>query len=181
VKLNNTNGGNKQATILFDNGLTDDALDTALETLVEADEFEDDDDKRCCIALAWHRDQGDKCIPNDDLQQVEIDGCVYLVCLDDDEADEVAADRIKDSLWAFNASFLSVKTGLDALVFEALQDRCEDSNDAIETIVNGSCGLDSFVADAISADGRGHFIGSYDGVENEYSTGSGYAYLYRMN
>ena len=172
---------------LVDNGLTDDALDAALEALIEADGFEDDDDKRCCIALAWYRDQGNTCDPDDvdvcsyDSQQVDIDGCEYLVCLDEDEADALAADRIRDTLWAFNASFLSGETGLDESIFEALQDKCEGANDAVESLINGTCGLDDFIDAAKSADGRGPFISGYDSEENEYPTGKGWAYLYRIN
>ena len=51
----------------------------------------------------------------------DFDNDDYLV-LTDEEADEKAADYIKDSLWAFNASFLSSETGYPIEVFESLQD-----------------------------------------------------------
>jgi hypothetical protein len=44
-------------------------------------------------------------------------------------------------------------------------------------MVKGTCGLDSFVESAISADGRGRFLASYDGAESEEN---GY-YIYRIN
>jgi hypothetical protein len=38
-------------------------------------------------------------------------------------------------------------------------------------------GLEGFVEEAVSADGRGHFLSSYDGEENEQD---GF-YIYRIN
>jgi hypothetical protein len=92
----------------------------------------------------------------------------YLV-LTDEEADEKAKDYIIDSLWAFNPSFLAEQTDMPEEVFQAIADngKCESNNDAIERIVNKTCGLDELVSEAISADGRGHFMSSYDGNENE--------------
>lgn len=118
----------------------------------------------------------------------------YLI-LTDEEADEKCAEYIKDSLWAFNPSFLSGETGIDISVFEAIQSngKCEDNNDAIESCIDD---MDSFIESAISADGRGHFMNTYDGNENEETvliddeTGEILAsndsaahtfYIYRMN
>ena len=54
----------------------------------------------------------------------------YIV-LTDEEADEKAKQYILDSVWAFNANFLAVETGIDQEVFEAIQanERCESNND----------------------------------------------------
>jgi hypothetical protein len=92
----------------------------------------------------------------------------YLV-LDDSEADEKCAEYIKDSLWAFNADFLAGETGIDSEVFEAIHanDRCEDNNAAMLSIIEGTCGIDSFIESAIGADGRGHFLVGYDFNEHE--------------
>jgi hypothetical protein len=106
----------------------------------------------------------------------DAEGGEYMV-LTDDEADDRAKEYIKDSLWAFNASFLSDFTGLPIVVFEALQPQCESANDAIEQIIEQGDGLDDFVEQAISADGRGHFMSSYDGEENE----EGEYFIYRTN
>jgi len=56
----------------------------------------------------------------------------YLV-LTDEEADEMAKERILDSVWAFRPGFLSSETGIDEAVFYAIQDngKCESNNDAI--------------------------------------------------
>lgn len=109
----------------------------------------------------------------------------YLV-LTDDEADRAVKDYVRDSAWAFNASFLSDQTGLPEAMFTAVQDKCEDANDAVLQCIEQSCGLDEFVSDAISADGRGHFLSGYDGEENE-TTGADddgnpiTFYIYRTN
>lgn len=107
----------------------------------------------------------------------------YLV-LTDDEADEKAADYIKDSLWAFNASFLSSETGYPIEVFEGLQDKCESANDAVGALIDSNksdTNLKYFIDAAISADGRGHFMSSYDGNENEETINGTTYYIYRQN
>lgn len=111
------------------------------------------------------------------------DGC-HLV-LTDDEADEMAAEYIEESLWAFNASFLAGVTGVDEEVFKAIQanNRCEDNNEAMLRLVGDD--LDQLIRDAIGADGRGHFLNNYDGNELEINlydvTGTNeYFYVYRV-
>ena len=106
----------------------------------------------------------------------------YLV-LTDDEADEKAADYIKDSLWAFNASFIAGETGLDTEVIQAIQDngKYESNNDVIYNLIQKCGDIDSFIESAISADGRGHFMSSYDGCENEETINGTTYYIYRQN
>jgi hypothetical protein len=41
--------------------------------------------------------------------------------------------------------------------------------------------LDDFVKDAISADGRGHFLNKYDGKEIEVVINGAVLYVYRIN
>jgi len=106
----------------------------------------------------------------------------YFV-LTDDEADEKAADYIKDSLWAFNASFIAGETGLDTEVIQAIQDngKCESNNDVIYNLIQKCGDIDSFIQEAISADGRGHFMSSYDGNENEEKVNGNTYFIYRQN
>ncbi len=111
---------------------------------------------------------------NDELEIVaELEADDYdedYMVLTDEEADEKAADYIKDSLWAFNASFLSNETGYPIEVFESLQDKYESGNDAVEALIDSQksdTDMEGFIEAAISADGRGHFLSSYDGNENE--------------
>ncbi len=116
----------------------------------------------------------------DNYYQV-IDGMEYLV-LTDEEATEKAQEYIEDSLWAFNAKFILDTCGLDSgsNVIESLRKMqecsCEDCNDFIRALVEGTCGIDEFVGAAILADGRGQFLSIYDGEENEQD---GY-YIYRI-
>ena len=106
----------------------------------------------------------------------------YLV-LTEDEADKEAKAEIKESLWAFKAEFILQECGMDisnkvenSLI--AMQKACcEDCNDFILALIEGSCGLDKFVDDAIGFDGRGHFISEYDGEEVD---AEGEYYIYRV-
>lgn len=100
--------------------------------------------------------------------------------LTDDEANERCKDYILETLWAFNADFLAGETGIDSAVFEAIQGngKCEDNNEAIKSCIDD---LDSFVESAIGADGRGHFLSSYDGEENEIEIDNETYYVYRTN
>lgn len=102
------------------------------------------------------------------------------IVLTDEEADEKAKEYILDSVWAFNPSFLAGETDIDREVFEAIQanNRCESNNEAILRLIEDE---DSFVESAIRADGRGHFITSYDGEEHEQKVGNITFFIYRMN
>jgi hypothetical protein len=107
----------------------------------------------------------------------DAEGGTYMV-LTDDEADEAVREYIESSLWAFNADFLAGNTGLPSEVFESLQnDKYEDANDPIHTIVTKCGDFDRLVRDAVMSDGRGHFLAQYDGVEDE----EGDFFIYRTN
>jgi hypothetical protein len=87
---------------------------------------------------------------------------------DDDEADRAVRSYIKDSVWSFRPEFLASYTGLPEEMFVALQDKCEDANDAfLECIKRTKHRLAGFVDEAVAADGRGHFLSPYDGDEHE--------------
>ena len=102
----------------------------------------------------------------------------YLI-VDDEVADELAGKYIRDTIWAFNSSFLEsymCDGALTADQIDALRgESCEDINDAFLAMLGDR--FDELVEDAISSDGRGHFISSYDG--NEYELGT--FYIYRIN
>jgi hypothetical protein len=101
------------------------------------------------------------------LQVIEIDGKEWAL-FTDEEADKAVKSYIEESLWAFNKSFLSDQTGLPEEVFSTLQQDCESSNDAILSIVEKCGDMDTLVSDAMSSDGRGHFLSPYDGHEKEW-------------
>ena len=113
------------------------------------------------------------------LPIVEIDGEEYAIAFSDDEADEACKEYIEDSVWAFNQSFLADMTSLPIELFECLVNsgKCESLNGAITAVIEQTCGMSEFVACAIDEDGRGQFIGIYDGDEIELESG---AYAYRI-
>ncbi len=101
----------------------------------------------------------------------------YLV-LDDEESEAKCKEQILDSLWAFNADFIIYHTNLPYESIEMIKNyqetKCEDCNETIKALITD---LDKFVEDAISSDGRGHFLATYDGEEpqiDEY-------FIYRTN
>lgn len=112
----------------------------------------------------------------------EFDNDDYYI-LTDEEADEKAKQYIEDSLWAFTPSFLASMTDFDEEIFQAIADngKCESNNDVIYNTIQKTCGIDDFVSAAISADGRGHFMSSYDGCENEETVNDTTFYIYRLN
>lgn len=104
----------------------------------------------------------------------------YLV-LTDEEADKECTDYFKENVWAFNSSFIIGECGLDYSGEESLRkmqrDSCENANDFILSLIEKTCGLESFIEEAIKTDGRGHFLSAYDGNEGE----EGIYYIYRTN
>ena len=106
----------------------------------------------------------------------ETGGKEYLVCTDE-EATEYAAEYIKESLWAFNPGFIIEHSKLPYAAEEMISsfcgEACEDANATIKALI---IDIDEFVDEAISTDGRGHFMNSYDGRESEHNG----LYIYRM-
>ena len=101
----------------------------------------------------------------------------YLV-LEDEEADKRAEEYIKDTAWAFKPSFLYAHNGIDEDVFNILSEKCEDSNNAVLSMIKD---FDHFVSDAISSDGRGHFIATYDHDESIEEINNTEYFIYRTN
>lgn len=99
----------------------------------------------------------------------------YLV-LTEDEATSRAKEYILNSVWAFNPEFLASHSKVSVSVIKAIQvnEKCEDNNDALTSLIDD---LDHFVDDAICSDGRGNFLNTYDGEENE----SADFLIYRVN
>lgn len=141
------------------------------------------------MALAQHLD----CDPADiseesydhyGLTLFSAEGNEYAVGTDE-EADSACSGNIKDALWAFNASFILSECDLPHELEDAIkafqEDKCEGANDAILALVEKCATLESFVQAAISADGRGHFLSSYDGNENEETVNGETFYIYRTN
>jgi len=90
-----------------------------------------------------------------------------VLILTDEEADELAKEDVKQSCWAFNAEFIVEHSNLPWEAIEMVrgyQEKCEGANDTILALITD---FDEFYDDAISADGRGHFLNRYDGEEEE--------------
>jgi len=137
-----------------------------------------DDYELQVIVLALYLAEGDSYNRVDyDEAQEHFDSQDYLV-LTDEEADEVVREDIEEMVWAFNASFLQAHTGVDEEVFKILQVKCEDSNDAIMSMIKD---FDHFVNDAVKCHGRGIFLAGYDHEENEITFNGITYYIYRRN
>lgn len=115
-----------------------------------------------------------------EADKIEDDIGEYLLYTDR-EADKAVEENIRDSVWAFNASFLSELTDLPEEVFVGLQDKYESSNEAILKLIQKTCGIDRFVEEAIDTDGRGHFLATYDGDEILIRSDGKDYYLYRVD
>jgi hypothetical protein len=142
---------------LVDNGLSDDTLSEAYTDLIKGDAFEDDDDKLCCIALAWSRGEGDKTYPQDCTHErddtVSIGGSEYRIMTDDD-ADTAFDDYLEQML-----DEPGMIPGADGSYF----DRAAWKKDA-------------------AMDGRGGSLSSYDGNEHEFCVdGNDWYHLYRIS
>lgn len=124
---------------------------------------------------------------NDSYDTFELLGNEYKV-LTNEEADNAAKEYIEESLWAFNAEFILEHSKIDVAgreyenivkAFRKMQEAlCESANALVKTLVTDiNDSIDDFVQAAIEADGRGHFISSWDGEEHESEN----FYIYRTN
>jgi hypothetical protein len=176
--MNKTNKGNNMLETLqnlVDGGLFN--LDSVIEDLLAHGEAD-----KGVILLAFLRKQGMNVQPDEisEVNDTEFDyGRSTYQVLTDKEADKAAGEQIEELLWAFNAQFLSYETELPIDVFQALQDKCEGANDIFRKLIDTTCGVDQIVNQAIAADGRGHFLSSYDGEENEQRAGDEWFFIYK--
>jgi hypothetical protein len=141
---------------LVSNGLSDDALDAVIEDLLEGNSIEDDDEKRCLVAVAWHREQGNKTGLTDCSVEygdvIKVGGEEYRV-LDEDDRDVAWEESLENYLDD------GCIEGADGPYF----DRAAWKKDA-------------------RMDGAGGLLGGYDGVENEFCiNNSEWWFLYRVN
>ena len=106
----------------------------------------------------------------------------YLI-LNDEEANEKAKEYILYSFWAFNYDFLcghsEAISNIPKKEYTEMASRlCESFNKAVIAMIDN---IDDCIKDAISCDGRGHFLSPYDGEENEVKFKGEYYYIYRQN
>lgn len=127
-------------------------------------------------ALAQHLetdcDDAERKIDNDD----------YLV-LTDEEADERAEDEGYETLWAFNAGFLFANSSqIETDMIKRIQkEYCESAQPIIVKMLGGEKKAREIVREAVSIDGRGHFLSRYDGHEREVTHNGKTFYIYRQN
>lgn len=104
------------------------------------------------------------------LKSFEVDGNEYAIAVSDLEADEACKKYIEDSAWAFTPEFIIDHSNLPYEALEMIKEfqakKCEDANETILALIND---FNKFISDAISADGRGHFLSGYDGEEKEWN------------
>jgi len=110
----------------------------------------------------------------------EVGNQEYLI-VNDAEATKAAREYILDSLWAFRGSFIADHLKPEFEAYTGAKDiedycglKCEAANDWVKGLIKNKA---EFVNDAISADGRGHFLAQYDGIENRFGTW----FIYRIN
>ena len=140
---------------LISNGLSDDALDAVIKNLLEGNSIEDDNEKRCLITVAWHREQGNKTsfagcsVGYGDIMRVG--GAEYRV-LDEDGREEAIDEYLESYLDDGGVE------GADSPYFDR----------------------EAWKKDA-RINGAGHSLAGYDGNENEYHVGHDIWFLYRVN
>ena len=105
------------------------------------------------------------------LPTIFINGNEYAVAVNEEEANAAAGQYIKDSICYFNPSFLAEHSDVPEEVFEFLADKDFFNNEAYKSMIYD---VDDFIDDAIDADGRGHFLNSYNG--KEYKIGEYFLY-----
>lgn len=120
------------------------------------------------------RDAFDRKALTDYREESEADDGEYLI-LTELEVQAAALEDIKESVWAFNAEFLAKWIPLKTTDIQRLQEGCDNCNEAILALIGSK--LDDFVAAAVKADGRGHFLSGYDGKEIKV----GNYFIYRSN
>jgi hypothetical protein len=86
------------------------------------------------------------------------------------QVEEAVREYVRDSLWAFRPEFLQGYTPaeVDAEILTVIiEKKCEDATEIIARLVGDRLG--KLIDDAVAADGRGHFLASYDGEERDSS------------
>ena len=105
------------------------------------------------------------------------------------EREEALKDYIKESAWAFKASFIlehnsKIMNNTTDREFDQIKKSIEKTQDYLCDSCNALMlalidDLDEFCTDAVEADGCGHFLSSYDGEEREVDYNGKKYYIYR--
>ena len=109
-----------------------------------------------------------------DLPILIIDDKEYAVAGGEEEATKATRQAVEDTICYFRPDFLAAHSDVPEKVFMFLAGSCFDDNEAYKAMIYD---VEDFIDDAIDADGRGHFLNTYDSKEYEI----GEYFLYRIN
>jgi len=102
----------------------------------------------------------------------------------EEEADAAVKEYIRNSIWAFNTAFILEHCGLPFELEEAIktfqETKYEMANDALLALIEKCGDFNEFVKKAVEADGRGHFLSTYDGEEYEIKYNGKTYCIYRI-
>jgi hypothetical protein len=144
-------------------------------TYSEPTEYTDIEERQLALAKFVNCDVA--CIEKDEYNEgvYHINGKSYAV-LNNEEANNELKSEITDSLWAFNAKFLSNYMPLKEKTILQMQSENENINSAFVELVGNK--LEQLCLDATKSDGRGNFLNRDDGKEyiQEYNNTKYYIY-----
>jgi hypothetical protein len=103
------------------------------------------------------------------LRVVKVGNEEYAVADNADQADKAALECARESLWAFQSTYIGSFLDLSETAIKAIAEMqsklYEGAQEIIEAMLVGR--VDEFLAEAVSVDGRGHFLSHYDGAEQD--------------
>lgn len=130
-------------------------------------------------------------IPSPQCDKIfEVGAREYLVVTEQEAAD-IIAEQVEQELWAFHSKFIIQHTFLyEGIIFDNddynailqglsviqnhLKEKC---NPFLKSLIDATCGMLFFIEEAVTHQGRGHFLAPYD----EHEEQQGDFYIYRMN
>lgn len=137
-----------------------------------------------------------ECLPENIIPSPQCDkifdvGAREYLVVTEQEAAEIIAEQIENELWAFHPEWLIRHTLLrnspkfaiadyEAVLqaFTVIQHHLmETCNPMPEALIEATCGMPLFIEEAISHNGRGHFLAPCGEAEKK----QGDFYIYRMN
>lgn len=96
------------------------------------------------------------------LPVLVINGDEYAIAATEQQAFEACCESIEDTLCYFSPAFLAEQTELPVEIFEALNNAGFENNEVYKDLIERVTSIVNFADEAISYDGMGHFLASYD-------------------
>lgn len=96
------------------------------------------------------------------LPVLVINGDEYAVAATEQQAFDACCESIEDTLCYFSPAFLAEQTELPVEIFEALSNAGFEDNEVYKDLIERVTSIVNFADEAISYDGMGHFLASYD-------------------